>query len=237
MTIIGCLFIGATVVLWNWMWMIQKKNINIVLQQNLMKEHYDALQQEIEQMRRMRHDLANHIHTMEQLVDEKDTQDKVFEIYKNALKDTYESLKKDNYCVDIVVNAVIKNKLQKAKEEGVTVTCNMQGFSIGKMDRVDMLGLLFNVFDNAIEACGRVTEGKRFIEISAQNVGDSLSLECVNSKRQGEILKNGQKTVKADKKNHGIGKDIIRNIVDKYKGSMQEQLNEKDYTLTVQCKW
>lgn len=233
---ISCVLLAVGLVLAEYLRMLQKRNTDLILQENLIREHYATLTYQMEQTRRIRHDIANHIYTIEQLSMENQNQEEALEDYKNELAKTYQTLQNNMRCDELIVDSAIQNKLRECRKKKIQVECSEESFSIGDIERIDMLGLLYNVFDNAIEACEKLEADKRRIWISMSNEGDTFVLHSRNAKNPQVKLKEGQKTSKKDKENHGIGRDIIKNIVRKYDGTVQVEEMAEEYDLHITCK-
>lgn len=233
---ISCILLGIGLILAEYLRMLRKKNTDLILQDNLIREHYTTLKFQVEQTRRLRHDIANHIYTIEQLGMENRQQEDVLEDYKSELARTYQTLQTPMRCEELIIDSAIQNKLRECREKEIQVECSEELFSIGDMERIDMLGLLYNVFDNAIEACERLEKDKRWLKISMKNEGDMFILDSKNSKNPLFQIKEGQKTSKKDKENHGIGRNIIKNIVKKYQGTLQVEESTEEYDLHITCR-
>ena len=74
-----------------------------------------------------------------------------------------------------------------------------------------------NLLDNAIEACRKVPEGKRFIRLENKYQSGKLLLVITNSKtmEKNENLK----TTKKDSYSHGRGILSVQRVADKYNGT------------------
>lgn len=81
------------------------------------------------------------------------------------------------------------------------------------------IGVLYgNLIDNAVEACVKVTEGKRFVSLENKYQSGKLLLIITNSKN-GE-RNDTLKTTKQDDRRHGHGIQSVRRVVEKYNGTV-----------------
>ena len=93
-----------------------------------------------------------------------------------------------------------------------------------------------NDLNNALEACRRQKEGRKFIELSAyrrQNmffiiVKNSFDGKLVRSRSDGRLL-----TTKLDSKNHGLGLRNIEVCAEKYYGKTEVTVRENEFELAV----
>ena len=154
--------------------------------------------------------------------------------YKNQIMCIYSLLKKKNYnkleeyinsifdkldgqldMVDTnneVVNAVINAKYYEALQNDVLFILKINDLSHIKVSDEDIVTILSNLLDNAIEAAGQCEIDKRTVGIKLLYEDDVLSIAVSNSyKTEPEIMEDGyMRTIKDDKEQHGLG---IRNVV------------------------
>ena len=102
------------------------------------------------------------------------------------------------------------------------------------IEDMDMIGLVGNLLDNAIEACSRVKHRERLIQVKSKQHANIMSIRVRNTKNEyEEPVKNKFRTIKNDTENHGIGMQIIRSIVDKYDGTIQYYDEKTELTILV----
>lgn len=212
---------------------LYRENRNLLLQKNLMEEYYASLNEQMELTRKLRHDIANHIQTLEELariVGEKPETS----IYADSLRRQYHRLQKMAYTQNAVIDAAIHNKIKLCREEGIRTSITITSFQIGKVSEIEILGILYNLFDNAIEGCKKVRdENMRFLEFSVKNVASQLILNMRNSAVNVE-MKNGKLlTTKKDKKKHGIGISIVKDTVKQYNGYVKYQFQDGIFDILV----
>lgn len=143
--------------------------------------------------------------------------------YKNQIMCIDSLLKKKNYdkldgqldMVDTnneVVNAVINAKYYEALQNDVLFILKINDLSHIKVSDEDIVTILSNLLDNAIEAAGQCDIDKRTVGIKLLYEDDVLSIAVSNSyKTEPEIMEDGyMRTIKDDKEQHGLG---IRNVV------------------------
>lgn len=133
-----------------------------------------------------------------------------------------------------IVNSVLNQKYKLAKRKGIPIILAVNDLATIPINDEDIVVLLANLIDNAIEACEKIKDGTKIIKlrfvyelgkitISVRNpVADSI-------KRSGNILA----TTKNNKKEHGIGLSNIQSIVDKYGGEDIWSCNEGYFTHSV----
>lgn len=170
-----------------------------------------------EQQRRKTHEFKNHIICLTGLL-------KAGE-YENALKyieDMNHSYVEQIDCINTnhaVINSILNQKLKQAQSAGISMLFSLGDLKDIRMSDQDMVTLLGNLLDNAIEACEKVKEGHRVIKVMLLNREDSITIIVRNPIAQNPISdENGLLTTKANAWEHGIGMNNIQNVVDWYGG-------------------
>lgn len=116
-----------------------------------------------------------------------------------------------------VLDCLIREKTSVCEKEEITFT--REGGSIGEtaITEYEFVSLFANLLDNAIEAA-KETEEKE-VTLSLERQQGYLKVTVSNSKLPDrKPVEEGFRTTKKDKRNHGIGSRIIRDIVEKHGG-------------------
>lgn len=171
------------------------------------KKRYDELQ-------KIKHDFNNVVRVIQNL----NTQNKPEDIntYINSF------LKEQITAVNIIdtnnnfINAIINSKLAEANKKGIQVElCIISDLETEMY--LDLCSLIGNMFDNAINACTDIENS--IIKLDIRRDNKELIINMKNSIKSSVLLENPTlATSKADKKNHGFGTKIIREIANNYHG-------------------
>ena len=131
------------------------------------------------------------------------------------------------------VDALIFTKRQQMEAEHIRFIQSVY-VSRTAFDPLDLCVLLGNLLDNAIEACRKVEEDKRRIELSMTQQGPCLSISVQNS-AAGKVRMEGNTvhTTKEQKELHGFGLNSVREIAEKYSGSCTIQSTEDEFTVYI----
>lgn len=131
--------------------------------------------------------------------------------------------------IESVINEKINRRLEVCAEKNIEMKCFIDTRFVSEND-VDVSILLSNLLDNAIEGCS----GTNFpqIELIVKRK-KSLTNITVKNSISGSVLNENPKlkTSKKDKSAHGYGIRSIKNIAEKYNGSVNF-LDENGYFLT-----
>ncbi len=197
--------------------MQRKQNEILKLQEQYSRQYVKNADLQYDSIRKIRHDMKDQLSVVYAMLAEERIDDAMDYISRNAdIISSHYSIVNTN---SIIVNAIINSKFTVAETVGINVQCStVRQFS--GVDEMDLCHLLSNVLDNAIAACMNIPEDKkRFIslDIGCENgIYRFITKNSIN----GSVLKNNRQllTSKSDKKHHGFGVKIIREIAEKYNG-------------------
>lgn len=200
----------------------QKKLEQQSLYAEMNQAYYDAMKRQHFEIRRLKHDLSNHLHTLSLLpAQEKDN-------YIAHLLDSPGFIQRTDYCADMTVNAVLSVKETAMRENNISLTCKLDLPEELPFKKADICVLFANPLDNAIESCLALPKEKRFIELNARHQKGILALSIRNPiesipipKKKDKPSKSLPSTTKSDKKYHGYGLRSMDTIVSYYQGNMQ----------------
>lgn len=111
----------------------------------------------------------------------------------------------------------MNDKLNLAREHGISVKAEIENVSFSKMESMDFSALLSNMLDNAIEACQNQTVKELQVKISAKR---GYEIILVKNKIEASVLQQNPelRTTKEEKELHGYGVTRIKTVIEKYKG-------------------
>ena len=194
----------------------------------LQKQYYEHMLLQYEELRKFRHDVKNHMLALNSMCTSEDnTQIKK---YLSQLTNEVSSKNPVEYTGNRELDAVIAPFVLEAESKNIKVKFKgivPDGVSI---DMFDMCTIISNLLNNAIEACEKIQEDKRIIELEIAGYNSQIFITVRNSYDVESIIKQKQMlvTTKEDKLNHGIGLENVRRTVKKYDGDMRiSQENEK----------
>lgn len=118
--------------------------------------------------------------------------------------------------------ALIADKKGKCEQLGIRFEDEIRALpDPAVMQEIDMISLMGNLLDNAIEACQASGQEKPYLRFSSMIRKKVWMVEVSNSKSSGlSPKKEGMNTTKEDTLNHGLGIGIISSIVSSYNGSL-----------------
>lgn len=214
---------------------IYKKQIN----QELVLAAYKQREKDIEsilelqrQYNKQKHEMKNIIVLFKELFRDGNSSKA-----KEILKRYEERYEKTNIteviCENVVINYLLHRKLNQCKMFNIPMSCFVMGNICG-IDDLDMYILLENLCDNAIEAAIKSEKPEIDLQIASDIGNHCIDIELGNSIQENVLIKNpNMNTTKKDSNIHGFGLMNIREVVEKYNGTI---LYEQRGSTYVVCK-
>lgn len=178
--------------------------------------YYQNLEQEQLQVRKLRHDMANHLQALSGLLD---TPEKA-RAYLTSLANRPGLTVSRRFCANPVVNTVLTGKLARMEQAGIIADIQVSLPEALPLEDPDLCALFANALDNAIEACERLENPtERVIQVRAKAERGLFLLRVANRTdgRASETLE----TRKPDKARHGYGIAILREIAGRAGGGCE----------------
>lgn len=142
---------------------------------------------------------------------------------------------KDLICSDRFLNALLTDYREIAKKNHVHTEVFVEsGFKIDFMKEVDVISILGNLIDNALEAARQCENGMVSIALYMEN-GGSLAVCRIENNYVGVLRNEGTQllTSKEYPELHGIGLQNVKRLVEKYRGYMQQEYEKGVYVATL----
>lgn len=168
-----------------------------------------------ESIRRIKHDMKNHLMVIGSYLNDED--------YGSAKDYTSKILDKLNSARSYVdtgnslMNHILNEKLNRAREKGISIKAEIENLSFSKMESLDFSAMLSNILDNAEEASIKEKEPEIIVTISARRGYETVS---VKNRISASVLAENPRlcTRKPDAARHGMGIKQIRAAAEKYGG-------------------
>lgn len=178
--------------------------------------YYRNLEQEQFQVRRLRHDMSNHLQTMSVLPEQE------VRNYLNELLHSPAMEHTQRFCENHIVNVVLASKTAVMEQHQIRTEAEVSVPQEIPLQDMDLCAIFANSLDNAMEACERQPEDQRYISIKARIDKGLFVLKVINPVSGKSVLENGLPvTTKQDKHVHGFGLAGIREIAVRYGGAVE----------------
>lgn len=193
------------------------------------RAYYDQLEQTQLQVRRLRHDMANHLQTLRGLEGD------ALHRYLDALAQAPAFHSQRRYCENPVVNAVLQNKEALISAHQIDADLAVTLPADLPVSDLDLCALFANGLDNAIEACLRLPAASRRLSVRARADKGLLVVRIRN--RTADLAPLPPDTLppsqKSDRQHHGYGLQNLRELALRYHGSFEIQRESGMFELLV----
>lgn len=206
----------------------QKNNHEYRKQIELYKKQRELERNAREETVRMRHDLKQEVIYLSSLLKHQE-----YGKMKEVLDSLYGELQEYTYAEGIsgnlALDSLVSHLTQETKKYGIELDLKIDIHGDLKLDDTELCALAGNLFDNAVEASGKISEDRK-IWVNISYTKGFLQFQ-VKNRYNGRIQKEGRK-IKSDKEGlHGFGLRSVKKIVHKYHGSME--ISEGDTIFAV----
>ena len=191
---------------------------NAMLRQQIdaQKEYYSTIVRQSDSIRRMRHDIANHLITINALLD--DGQNEQARQYTHDLQQTGVYQSSLGKCLNISADAFLSARLCRLRDSGITLDLDVELPAKTGIPDADLISAIGNLLDNAEEAC-RASAGE-CISMSAKLSGEYLVITTENPYDDSQPQQRKRRIPELER---GVGFHILRELAEKYDGEFTSQ--------------
>lgn len=196
------------------------------------KEYYEELEESQQNVRRLRHDMKNHLNVIHTLLLNNETEEA--KNYFGGLSDEFTAAPR-TFCKSSTINAVLSAKYQTAQDHNIDCQFKVDIEEQIPIDDISLCSLLANTLDNAIEANQKIANRQlRKLLLKMRCKNGYLSYEISNAKINHVTQK--QDRFLSDKENptaHGIGLSNVKSIVESHKGTIDITYSDTEFKITI----
>ena len=195
---------------------------------------YRSISENFENQKRITHEYKNQILCIESMLAKKkysELETYVTNLY-GELNDEVDVINTNH----VIINAILNTKYREALEKGIVFVFKVNDLSDLQISDEDVVTILANLLNNAIEACEQCTD-RKIIKLKFVKDEDHVIIAVKNTYNHAIHYVNGEiRTTKLSKpEEHGAGIKNILKIVQKYNGShvIQEQGKEFFFSIII----
>lgn len=185
------------------------------IQARQQKKNSELLTQQAELLSHQRHDLRHHLNVIQALASEENAE---LQDYLNTLMDGIPIAGKQ-YCENQAVNAIVAHYVTLCQKKNIELTLDLTVPEGNPHVSDSSLCVIFgNLLENAVEACDRLKDEKRFIRLQAKLQYEMMVIAMDNS-FNGVIGKDGRHFQSSKREGLGIGLSSISSAAQKAGGN------------------
>ncbi|MFI3211146.1 MAG: ATP-binding protein [Peptostreptococcaceae bacterium] len=196
---------------------------------NLEYRYSKRIEENQENIKRIYHDMKNHMICISNLSNEKDVQEYIRSLDLNIGDISFNFGNK-------ILDIIISEKHNICKEKGIKFNIVADFSKLDFIDMMDLCVIFSNALDNAIEACDKILDedNSKYISINVIYINSFCFIKIENSKANDINIKhNNFITNKKDKSMHGIGLKNIKYTVYKYNGDIKIDFDDDKFLLKI----
>lgn len=193
------------------------------------KKHIEEVEKLYRDIRSMRHDMGNHIQTLEHLVAHNNMDDATE--YLEHLKNEWDEVSPEIKTGSPVIDVILMEKLREAKERQIRFLSDFHYPHNTKLNAFDLSVIMNNALNNCME---NVSGDDPYISISSFRKNSIFMITIKNS--FGGQLNFGDsdlpETTKSGRE-HGIGLNNIRRVARMYMGDISLEQGNEEVILSI----
>lgn len=193
-------------------------------------EQYLLTRRTVEEVNRKYHDMKHQIQVIRA-----ENDDARRASYLAELEDSVADYGNQRRTGSPVLDTLLQAKGTHCAEQGIELTVVADGRLLEFIRVIDVISILGNALDNAIEACARLPQGEdRRVKLAVFAHGDLLMIRIDNTYDGGIDVVGGRPvTRKADRASHGFGLRNIEEAAERYGGTVTFTRDQCWFSLRV----
>ena len=194
-----------------------------------MKKHIEEVEKLYRDIRSMRHDMGNHIQTLEHLVAHNNLDDATE--YLEHLKNEWDKVSPEIKTGSPVIDVILMEKLRQAKERQIRFLSDFHYPQNTKLNAFDLSVIMNNALNNCME---NVSGDDPYISISSFRKNSIFMITIKNS--FGGQLNFGDSDLPETTKSgmeHGMGLNNIRRVARMYMGDISLEQGNEEVILSI----
>lgn len=201
----------------------------VASQINDMKKHIAEVEKLYQDIRCMRHDMGNHIQTLEHLVANNGTDDAVE--YLEHLKKEWDNVSPMVRTGSPVIDVILMEKMREAEEKNIRFTADFHYPENTKLNAFDLSVIMNNALRNCME---NVSGDNLYISVTSFRKNSIFMITVKNSfEGRFELDEGGLPRTTKSGREHGIGLNNIRRVARMYMGDIAFEQENGEVILSI----
>lgn len=200
---------------------------------HLEEVHYKSVNEMNENVKTIVHSMNGVVRTLDVLLNNRET-DQIKHVILGLHEKLCEASQKI-YCGNPLIDAILSEKAKTASAQNITYHVFVEpGFAMIEMKPIDLISLISNLIDNAIEASSKCRSGYVDIKMFCANEGQIVILKFKNNYvEKPDECETGFRTRKNNPSMHGIGLKQVQQLVKQYNGYLNIEYDKNIFEVTI----
>jgi len=191
-------------------------------QAEILERDYQALRRTYAGNAKLYHDLHNHIEAIYHCLTGGDIQEAVQ--YCEELRIPVREILQTVWTGDKAIDYLISSKMALAEQGDIKTRVNIEYPHNTNIRSIDLITILGNLLDNALEAAETAPERLRFLHLTVRRINAMLIIKVENGYGEAPTQENGNLlTSKLDKAFHGWGLKSVQTAAERYDGAVNAE--------------
>ena len=192
---------------------------------------YRSISDNLEKQKRKSHEYNNHMAAIKGMLEQGQIDE--LQKYVSVIVEKEKKLPAEINTYHTIINAILNTKYDEIKQKDITLIMKVNDLSGITMSDEDIVVLLSNLLNNAIEACEKSKE--KMIKLKFIIEDNQIILSVKNSIADLPVSVDGELiTTKEDKEDsHGIGMKNIVGVIEKYSGRYVIDFDEQWFSVSM----
>lgn len=192
---------------------------------------YRSISDNLEKQKKRGHEFNNQMTVIKGMLEQGQIQE--LQDYVSAIVEKERKYLPEINTSHVIINAIINTKYEEAQQKDITFIMKVNDLSGITISDEDIVILLSNLLNNAIEACEKTKEKmlkmKFVIEDNQIILSVKNSIADVPVKVDGEYIS----SKKDSEESHGIGLKNVAEVIEKYNGRYVIDFDEKMFSISM----
>lgn len=209
---------------------LMAENESLTRQMSAQRDYYDIFLSQSESIRRMRHDIANHLFTIDAML----SNGELDEAKKYSRELQADGVVKPSLglCLNSAVDAFLSARFALLEDKDIRVDAAVSVPAELGISDVDLISAFGNLLDNAVEALQK--EDNKLITLQAYTQGAYLVISTENPCTQGRGAHSAARRI--PELERGVGFRIMNRLADKYDGQFKYELEDNVFRASLILK-
>ena len=193
------------------------------------RQKYLQSQEVYDQINYRYHDLKYHLQMLK--TESVEERNKYIAELEEDIKQFESYYRTDNEVLDIL----LANESKTFRDNDIKFVCVADGKALSFMDKLDVYSLFGNALDNAVESLVKIADkDKRLLRMQVNTQNSFVFVKVQNYYEHNLVTNDGDfETTKKEKYNHGFGIKSMRQVVEKYNGTLEIDTSGNWFTVCV----
>ena len=192
-------------------------------------DEYMMLKENNQQASILNHDFKEHIGALSSLIG---ADNETAQEYIKSICGKFSQPKFIEYSDNKILEALINDKLDQAKRNGIELSVKCDDTNIGILSDYDLVTILSNLIDNSIDAVNTNISEERQIILRIKEVKNNLVIKIKNA-FNNEIRYNKEELMSTKEGHSGLGIKSVKSVVSKYQGEIRMDITDNMFSVLI----